>query len=574
MFIRNRMRHEGMRSMRWIWMVVAWSTLSGLAACKARKNASDVKIDNGIFVLDSGSYMPGVLPLTDVDKQVTCTSTAVSDSTLITAAHCVTSAPYEGTTALKDHPDIRKAPAVCVTFPDEGRVCTENVFFPSSFVAPEEGDMAYDVAVAVFPPKTFAYYHAVRFDEAMPVGKKVMMVGYSPLALYSSEFPKRWGRNSVGELKTDDVTTTPADVVAYHTVPDRETVAVSAGDSGGPLLNESCELIAVASRASTEFFEGDKRMKISFHVKFSTPRNTTFFEEAAKTVGATFCRAGTVCDKSRGFVKAVQVSDGKKFPCKAAAEDQDSKIAAAINKLAAIRRQEMARYGDLISCTDFDGVEKRGMTGGICFRYTLVERSDQNEACDAAYISTTGEKILTQDDVQGLYSQKNVGHPLHVYLPDRAKQQLENALAKDGDAALKELKCASKSSISRGCCLRPSCKKIQKFSDPFAEPLGESVNCPSGSQDALVVKTWLSKYRPEGVYIVPSTPQLERGPFPCYDRVSMALRKTTGVCYELMETGGKFNGRCWKVARGAKTSEDVACPVGLLEEETRIRERK
>lgn len=581
-------------------MMFKRSVLSSLSAltvivmldgCKPRKNTSGVKIDSGNFVLDSGSYMPGVLPITGQKGFTSCTSTAVSDSTLITAAHCVTSPSYEGTTALKGNPGIHQAPAVCVTFPDEGRICTKNVFFPSPYAAPDEENMAYDLAVAVFPPKTFTYYHGLKIDEAMEVGKKVLMVGYSDKALYSAEFPKRWGANTLVKQELADVETS-ADVITFHVLTDRETVSASPGDSGGPLLNPSCELIAVASRASSDLFEEGIQKKFSVHVKFSTPRNKKFLEDLEKTVGANFCRVGKACDKASGFVKAVQVSDTKIFPCKAPAEDQDPKIQAALGKLAAARRQEIAHYGDLIACQDFVALEQRGSTGGTCFGYRVVERSDPSKTCDAPFISTLGEKMLTGDESRNLYNQKTVAQPVRVYLPDRARQNLENAIARDGEATLKDLKCTSKSIVASGCCLRASCKKILKFNSGFAERLGEDVSCPSGSEAAVVVKTWLSKYHTGGSAVVPTLAELERGAFPCYDRLAMALRKTTGICYELIEkkikegtalvapssesgaspdTSEVLGGRCWKVVQGKKTADEVACPKGLLEEETRIR---
>jgi hypothetical protein len=323
-------------------------------------------------------------------------------------------------------------------------------------------------------------------------------------------------------------------------------------------------------------------------VKFGTSENKKFLEEVqSNAVRAVFCKSGAACSKTDGFVRVVKVDHARKFPCKAAAEDQDPKLKAALATLAAKRRDEVARYSGLVACANSSEVDKRGIAGGICFKYMAVERSDQNALCNAAYISTFGGKVFSREEAQVINKLKRTSWILD---PDKALQGLRNTVLRDGDATLKSLKCTSKGTPD-GCCLKSVCQKILTFKNNQEEKFGAETGCPNNSEESAAIKTWLASYwYALGVNIVPTLTELEKGPFPCGDPMSLALRKTTGICYDITRT--KINSgsvatqvsqpqsresvtsRCWKVRNAVKTSEEVVCPSGLLDEGAETRPNK
>jgi V8-like Glu-specific endopeptidase len=233
-------------------------------ACTSRTDepSSSVKIDSGWFVGNGGDgdhTIPAVMYLGN------CTSTAVSDNTLVTAGHCV------------DHgadADGRLAQSICIR---SGSMaldkCSEAVYIQQAW--DESEAFRYDVAVAIFPRGTFTRYFEVN-DATTRVGDPFMLVGYSQANLPGgAEHSKRWGYNRIAGFDEQTV------IVSTYAGSQR-AVAVSPGDSGGPLFSKSCKLTGVASRMA----EGG--IKQSLHTNLTDPENRAWLK-SLRAKGAEFC---------------------------------------------------------------------------------------------------------------------------------------------------------------------------------------------------------------------------------------------------------------------------------------------
>ena len=197
-----------------------------LFSCKQRQNSESTQnnIDFGARVFPTDDItIPAVIFIDE------CVATIVSDTTILTAAHC-----------LKENKVCLKGSRTS----SEGQgLCSENILFPKEF---DKNDMqmltaAYDIAVVVFPPNSFKNYFEVS-NNPPQVGDKIYLVGYSLDNLDSRDEngSKRWGNNRVLGFEL------PKSLLISKCGKDIDSVALGKFDGGGPAITSDCQVTAVA----------------------------------------------------------------------------------------------------------------------------------------------------------------------------------------------------------------------------------------------------------------------------------------------------------------------------------------
>lgn len=242
--------------------------ISVLSACNQSMPASLPKIDSGWFVGDAGLSDTSIPAVFQIQMLLgngyvgLCTATAVSDTTLVTAGHCITKdvAIAAG----------RVGQRVCLNSGSLKGTCSNESYVPSRWG--RTNDFRQDVAVVLFPKGTFKYAFPLAQTEPRP-GDEVLMVGYSNENLSRRDKgSKRWGRNEIEALDGDHA-------ILSEYGGDGNHVAVSQGDSGGPLF-VGCKLAGVASR------EGGRNE--SYHTNLLDSANLSWFRSLSAK-GAEFC---------------------------------------------------------------------------------------------------------------------------------------------------------------------------------------------------------------------------------------------------------------------------------------------
>jgi hypothetical protein len=308
-------------------------------------------------------------------------------------------------------------------------------------------------------------------------------------------------------------------------------------------------------------------VKSSHHIALAYDSNRKFLESLRASLQAAYCYSGDSCQNDQGFVGPINVKSAGNFPCKSGAEEMDPMINDALDKLANDRHDSSNSSDSNGVVSDCDGGE------GICVKYLVMETSDHKAKCDAAYIDLTGRKVLSMAELNDIHKDR----PVSGAYADKAFQKLVESVSSKSADYMKSLRCHQGGIDSAGCCLKPACLKKGKY----ARDLSKEIDCPVGIDDAPATKAWLSKHLYDlDVRFAPDLAMLEEGAFPCELEENRALRKTTGICYEnpssktpntgLVRVPNKDGGnspngalKCWKVVKGAKTTESLACPAGL-----------
>jgi hypothetical protein len=184
--------------------------------------------------------------------------------------------------------------------------CSESVWVPPTWN--ESQDFHLDIAVAIYKRGTFKRYFEVN-EAPVKTGDKIFLVGYSQYNLQDqSKGAKRWGYSSIAEFDEQNV------IISQYGN-SGNAVAVSPGDSGGPLMKD-CKVSGVASRMSNE------GTKISLHTNITDPDSIKWLK-SLRAQGAEFCglsdSKGEFCDtKNRAEPRQVPAAGSNAqpiFPC-------------------------------------------------------------------------------------------------------------------------------------------------------------------------------------------------------------------------------------------------------------------
>jgi Trypsin len=294
-------------------MVVKWRQLLGggmllgavwsLVSCLKSHSMgqADLRIDKGTYITFWSHYK--ARPVIEI---LGCTATIVSTDTVITAAHCMAAV----TDSRFSKNNIYYT--ACIDTKEFTDQCTNQIQIPEEFfirdakgIDTRERDFRYDVAVLVFPDKPFKRFFSVAKD-VVALGADILMVGYSEKEMTEKRSGhKRWGKNKVSQVDGQE-NTIISDISGG--------VAISPGDSGGPLLH-NCKLVGVASRMLV-----DKAPKVSMHTNILSPRLRPFLL-AAEAKNAHICGLGamgdTFCPGSQEY-RLDAKAKAEDFPCMSA----------------------------------------------------------------------------------------------------------------------------------------------------------------------------------------------------------------------------------------------------------------
>lgn len=246
-------------------------------SCKSLNPISRTKIDAGESINQSSqNKVEGVFHTftkkAGASSGGACTGTAVSTSTAITAAHCL----YDRGDQVDKNTGKISGKQYCVSNAIYKDVCSSELYVSALYPRLEQsGGRGTDLGWVVFPEGTFKYFFPMNAG-ALSVGDEILMVGYSEEKLSDkSNGSKRFGWNRVSSFQTaarSDIFTNYASRF--------ENVAVSPGDSGGPLMKE-CLVSGIASRMTEE------ANKKSIHTNLTHPENVALLKSGIG--GAYFC---------------------------------------------------------------------------------------------------------------------------------------------------------------------------------------------------------------------------------------------------------------------------------------------
>lgn len=265
-----------------------------------RVESASLKIDAGWFVGEGGELDNSIPAVMRIESNVgSCTSTAVSDNTLLTAGHCV------GRTVDEQG---RVTTEICIKSGTmaEGK-CSTEVYAPRAWTSYE--DFRLDIAVVIFPRNTFKSWFEVATTD-VKIGDELFLVGYSERNMTEQgKGSKRWGFNSVSSFTEQSV------IVTRYRGTASAGVGVSPGDSGGPMFR-GCKVIGVASRMD---FPGGG--KIGLHTN-TTDRDNRAWLETMREKGGELCglpgAKAAMCEGGLGVpAPGAETAPGAQpaFPC-------------------------------------------------------------------------------------------------------------------------------------------------------------------------------------------------------------------------------------------------------------------
>jgi hypothetical protein len=530
-----------------------------------RRHTSDatVKVDYGKSVEFSDTLIPGVVSLrlrSQGQPKSSCTGTAVSSSTVLTAAHCV-----EG------------VDEVCARTAAGGNFCSKNIGSHPHFVNRHNGasSLEHDIAWIVFPKGTFQYYFYADMDILPEVGSRVAFVGYSVYFGYGSGGSKRWGENEIEAIDGDSA-------ISHRRV-ERGVIyaGLSPGDSGGPMLNENCELIGVASSMQLDsgIDNSYASRKTNRHALFAAPVNGPAVKKAIIEAGGDFCSLSEHnCVDSKSLEKPVTSSyqpinpssrpsvQSRKFWCKADAESSDQILIAALNEMKSkSSSQQPLPY---TTCEDWLSGTHLDVNSSVCFDVGLQSISNQNDrtqSCSRSAIDEFGR--LRRPPQYG--SSMGTGLPANMLdfaLTYHLSSGALNRLTCQGTSSSTLPSSSSSSSISSPqCCISTACYRpfdLLEFGMAGARP----VPCPMDGQNwpESIRKFAMSKL------FFPSAEELRRILVHCDYREGVQERTRGGICYRPRSPEAQWNDgeqlirnqvQCFKVEQGGiATTTPAPCP--------------
>lgn len=214
----------------------------------SRQNTTALKLDGGIErQMDGGivaapSYLLRIFNSDDGQLLGSCTGTAVSSSTIMTAAHCVKG---KGTNRSSFGRSLREfGLEVCLSRDDSQpeAVCSSLVYFDARFDGNE-----FDLSWVGFPIGTFMDFYEIASVQPS-TGQTLVAVGYGP-GSFGGPPILRYGLTSISSI--DSSRGDGVFLSQYNTVPEFDEIKLVPGDSGGPVLNQ-CKISGVASKSRND----------------------------------------------------------------------------------------------------------------------------------------------------------------------------------------------------------------------------------------------------------------------------------------------------------------------------------
>ncbi len=278
--------------------------------CKSLNPLARPKIDSGVSINQSSqNKVEGVFysftKKTGASSGGACTGTAVSTNTAITAAHCL----HDSGDQIDKNTGKISGKEYCINNSIYKNICSSELYVSALYPRLSQGGGGgggTDLAWVVFPEGTFKYFFPMN-SGTLSIGDEIIMVGYSEEKLSDkTNGSKRFGWNQVSSFETS----ARSDIFTKY-ASRFENVAVSPGDSGGPLM-QSCLVSGVASRMTEE------TNKKSIHTNLTHPDNVALLKSGIG--GAYFCGLSG-SDPSRCPTEAMYVpkpgvnKTSRDFPC-------------------------------------------------------------------------------------------------------------------------------------------------------------------------------------------------------------------------------------------------------------------
>jgi len=292
-------------------------------ACEpATPERAAMELDGGITApADGGDVALPVYFLDISEDEVSsemglCTGTAVSSSTILTAAHCVKD--FGNGTPMPNGKSIKLSGVrVCAQRRlDDRTACSQDVFYDSLF---EGQDAKNDLAWVAFPVGTFTDYYSMPGFEAKLVDR-FLAAGFGPILNDNGKPTLRYGitaflANDDGKLETSRGQ-------------NFDNSSLIPGDSGGPLLLD-CRMAGVAS-----MYEGDRNEYVDLSKKRDLLRDSS--GAVSSNTHVHFCGLSVVnnndlqnrlCPPSGKHVSLHSIDEAKQhFPCGKAASSTNPNL--------------------------------------------------------------------------------------------------------------------------------------------------------------------------------------------------------------------------------------------------------
>jgi secreted trypsin-like serine protease len=252
------------------WICGAFSILF-VISCGRNEEQSNLDVVNGILAAD-GEF-PAVVQIKaklNAQTWATCSSSIVSDNTILTAAHCIEESG-------------RMLNEIYALVPKDGVIDQRRAHLAKIHPRYRYTMTPYDVAVLVFADETFADVEPLSVaSEAPAVSDEITIVGFGKSNHYDPQSggKKRYGKNTITQVgETLDF------VGMTKPIGDGTGIDVlnSQGDSGGPLLWKG-DIAGISS--SVDYKPGQVPTLAGHYRNVNYPEIKSFFQSMVSNHGA------------------------------------------------------------------------------------------------------------------------------------------------------------------------------------------------------------------------------------------------------------------------------------------------
>lgn len=280
--------------MKWILVLLTSTLAASFSVSCLEQNrddqASRLKITNGLSAREDQFQAVVLLVANFNSEKRLCTGTFVSDSKLLTAAHCLPQKPLDLWIISPDsqgsgeqEPNLNMPKSYIIdaqalgfkVHPDYINDGSNNEFHP------------HDLAVVEFPIGTSAAF--VRLATRIPdVDEDITLVGFGSDQAYEGEGEgvqfgknigiKRFGQSRVTGIEAGLLVSKGLLAQDHNGVGPGLWVATAQGDSGGPMFHGS-KLVAITSGGGVEQTSRGTQVGVSKHVDLTNPSNVAFIQK-------------------------------------------------------------------------------------------------------------------------------------------------------------------------------------------------------------------------------------------------------------------------------------------------------